>query len=57
MAIEPEQLIHQEAAAVRMAALIAWQALFNAAQLQAGQTVFIQQSFEDVVCATRGPAD
>ena len=41
MAIEPEQRTHQEATAVPMAALIAWQALFNAAQLQAGQTVFI----------------
>jgi NADPH2:quinone reductase len=41
LARKPEQLTHQEAAAVPMAALSAWQALFDIAHLQAGQTVFI----------------
>src|SRR5215471_5881955 len=41
LARKPERLTYQEAAAVPMAALIAWQALFDTAGLQAGQTVFI----------------
>jgi NADPH2:quinone reductase len=41
LARKPEQLTYQEAAAVPMAALIAWQALFDTAQLHAGQTVLI----------------
>jgi NADPH:quinone reductase-like Zn-dependent oxidoreductase len=41
LARKPEHLTHQEAAAVPMSALIAWQSLFDTAQLQAGQTVFI----------------
>lgn len=41
LARKPEQLTYQEAAAAPMAALIAWQALFDTAGLQAGQTVFI----------------
>jgi len=38
---KPERLTYQEAAAVPMAALIAWQALFDTAGLHAGQTVLI----------------
>src|SRR5258708_39729439 len=38
---KPERLTYQEAAAVPMAALIAWQALFYTAGLHAGQTVLI----------------
>ena len=41
VARKPEHLSYQEAAAVPMAAQIAWQALFDTAGLQAGQTVFI----------------
>ena len=41
LAHKPERLTYQEAAAVPMAALIAWQALFDTAGLQAGQTVLI----------------
>jgi NADPH:quinone reductase len=41
LARKPEQLTYELAAAVPMAALIAWQALFDTAGLQAGQTVFI----------------
>lgn len=41
LALKPQQLTHQEAAGVPLAALTAWQALFNTAHLQAGQTVFI----------------
>ena len=41
LARKPEHLSYQEAAAVPMAALIAWQALFDTAGLHAGQTVFI----------------
>jgi NADPH:quinone reductase-like Zn-dependent oxidoreductase len=41
LALKPQRLTHQEAAGVPMAGLIAWQALFETAHLQAGQTVFI----------------
>lgn len=41
LARKPERLTYQEAAAVPMAALVAWQALIDTAGLQAGQTVFI----------------
>jgi NADPH:quinone reductase len=41
LARKPEHLTYQEAAAVPMSALIAWQALFDTAHLQAGQTIFI----------------
>src|SRR5579884_2965478 len=38
---KPERLTYQQAAAIPMSALTAWQALFDTAGLQAGQTVFI----------------
>jgi NADPH:quinone reductase-like Zn-dependent oxidoreductase len=41
LARKPERLTYQEAAAVPMSALTAWQALFDTAGLQAGKTVFI----------------
>ena len=41
LARKPELLTYELAAAVPMAALIAWQSLFDTAGLQAGQTVFI----------------
>jgi NADPH:quinone reductase-like Zn-dependent oxidoreductase len=41
LAHKPERLTYQEAAAVPMAALIAWQALFDTAALDAGQTVLM----------------
>lgn len=41
LALKPQSLTHQEAAGVPMAGLVAWQALFDTAHLQAGQTVFI----------------
>jgi NADPH:quinone reductase len=41
LALKPHSLTHQEAAGVPMAGLVAWQALFDTAHLQAGQTVFI----------------
>lgn len=41
IALKPPKLTHQEAAGVPLAALTAWQALFDVAHLQAGQTVFI----------------
>lgn len=41
VARKPEQLSYQQAAALPMSALTAWQALFDTAGLQAGQTVFI----------------
>jgi len=41
LALKPERLTHQEAAGVPLAALTAWQALFEVAHLQAGQTIFI----------------
>lgn len=41
LALKPQRLTHQEAAGVPMAGLVSWQALFDAAHLQAGQTVFI----------------
>jgi NADPH:quinone reductase-like Zn-dependent oxidoreductase len=41
LARKPEQLTYQQAAAIPMSALTAWQALFDTAKLQAGQTVFI----------------
>src|SRR5438552_2101698 len=40
-AIKPKSLTYIEAAAVPLAALTAWQALIDAAQLQIGQTVLI----------------
>lgn len=41
LALKPEQFTYEQAAAVPMAALTAWQALFDTAGLQAGQTVLI----------------
>ncbi len=41
LARKPEHLTHQQTAAVPMSALTAWQALFDTAGLQEGQTVFI----------------
>ncbi len=41
LALKPQRLTHQEAAGVPLAALTAWQALFDTVHLQAGQTVFI----------------
>jgi NADPH:quinone reductase-like Zn-dependent oxidoreductase len=41
VALKPKSLDHIHAAAVPLAALTAWQALFDAAQLTAGQTVLI----------------
>jgi NADPH:quinone reductase-like Zn-dependent oxidoreductase len=38
---KPERLTYQEAAAVPMAALTAWQTLFDTAGLHAGQMVLI----------------
>src|SRR5947209_9541240 len=41
LALKPKSLHHPRAAAVPLAALTAWQALFDTAQLQAGQRVLI----------------
>lgn len=41
LAGKPQRLTHEEAAGVPMAGLIAWQALFEVAHLQAGQSLFI----------------
>jgi NADPH:quinone reductase len=41
LARKPERLTYQQAAAIPMATLTTWQALFDTAMLQAGQTVFI----------------
>ncbi len=41
LARKPQRLSYEEAAAVPLAALTSWQALFDTAHLQAGQTVFI----------------
>jgi NADPH:quinone reductase-like Zn-dependent oxidoreductase len=41
MALKPSSLDHVQAAAVPIAALTAWQALFDVASLSAGQTVLI----------------
>lgn len=41
LARKPQNMTHQEAAGVPLAALTAWQSLFEIAHLQAGQTVFI----------------
>lgn len=41
VALKPRSLDHVQAAAVPLAALTAWQSLFGAADLQAGQTVLI----------------
>ena len=41
IALKPHRLTHQEAAGVPLAGLTAWQALFDTAHLQAGQTIFI----------------
>ncbi len=41
LALKPQRLTHQEAAGVPLAALTAWQALFDTAHLQAGQMVLI----------------
>ena len=42
IALKPANLSHNEAAALPLAALTAWQALFDTAHLEAGQTVLIQ---------------
>ncbi len=41
IALKPHALTYQEAAGVPLAALTAWQSLFDLAHLQAGQTIFI----------------
>jgi NADPH:quinone reductase-like Zn-dependent oxidoreductase len=41
LALKPRRLSYQEAAAVPLVALTAWQALFDVAHLRRGQTVFI----------------
>jgi NADPH:quinone reductase-like Zn-dependent oxidoreductase len=41
-ALKPKSLSFEQAAAMPLAALTAWQALFDTAKLQAGQTVLIQ---------------
>jgi len=41
IALKPQRLSHQEAAAVPLAALTAWQATFDIAHLQSGQTILI----------------
>ncbi len=41
LALKPQRLTYQEAASVPLAALTAWQALFDTSHLQAGQMVFI----------------
>jgi NADPH2:quinone reductase len=41
IALKPQRLSHQEAAAVPLAALTAWQAIFDTAHLQPGQTILI----------------
>jgi NADPH:quinone reductase-like Zn-dependent oxidoreductase len=41
IALKPQRLSHQEAAAVPLAALTAWQAIFDTAHLQSGQTILI----------------
>jgi NADPH:quinone reductase-like Zn-dependent oxidoreductase len=41
IALKPRRLTHQEAAGVPLAALTVWQALFDTAHLQAGQTILI----------------
>ncbi|GHO79228.1 NADPH:quinone reductase [Ktedonobacter sp. SOSP1-85] len=41
IALKPQRLTHLQAAGVPLAALTAWQMLFEVAHLQAGQTVFV----------------
>src|SRR5260370_36587041 len=41
LAHKPQKLTHQEAAGVPLAALTAWQALFDTSHLQAGPTILI----------------
>ncbi|GHO96166.1 NADPH:quinone reductase [Reticulibacter mediterranei] len=41
IALKPRTLTYQEAAGVPLAALTAWQSIFDIAHLQAGQTIFI----------------
>jgi NADPH:quinone reductase-like Zn-dependent oxidoreductase len=41
MILKPQSLSHVEAASVPLSALTAWQALFDHAKLQAGQTLFV----------------
>jgi NADPH:quinone reductase len=41
LAGKPQRLTHEEAAGVPLAGLTAWQSLFDVAQLQAGQNIFI----------------
>lgn len=41
LALKPQRLTYQEAAGVPLTGLTAWQALFDTAHLQAGQTIFI----------------
>jgi len=41
IALKPARLTHQEVAAAPLAALTVWQAFFETAHLQAGQTIFI----------------
>lgn len=41
IALKPQRLSHQEAAAVPLAAVTAWQAIFDTAHLQSGQTILI----------------
>lgn len=41
LARKPQRISHEEAAGVPLAGLTAWQSLFEVAQLQAGQSIFI----------------
>jgi NADPH:quinone reductase-like Zn-dependent oxidoreductase len=41
LALKPRRLSHQEAAGIPLAALTAWQALFDTVHLRAGETAFI----------------
>jgi len=57
LALKPQRLTHQEAAGVPLAALTAWQALFDTAHLQAGQTVFISGGSGGVAVRPPGPGN
>jgi len=50
VALKPKSIDHVTAAAIPLAALTAWQSLFDAAKLQAGQTVLIHGAAGGVGC-------
>ncbi|MGD0955285.1 MAG: NADP-dependent oxidoreductase [Candidatus Acidiferrales bacterium] len=50
VALKPKSIDHVTAAAVPLAALTAWQALFDAAKLSAGQTILIHGAAGGVGC-------